>query len=79
MQLDERETPPRRRIAASISPSERSVVFIVPMTKTLGGMMNSDSGEYIRPIGYSRYSSRKYSSPNTLDRFARLISSTIRT
>lgn len=68
----------RRRIAASISPSERSVVFIVPMKKTLGGMMNSASGEYSKPTGNSRYSSRKYSSPNTLARFARLISSTIR-
>jgi hypothetical protein len=40
----------RRRIAASTSAMERSVVFIVPMRKMLGGMMKSESEEYSRLI-----------------------------
>ena len=68
----------RRRIAASIRAIDRSAVFIVPMTNRFSGSVNSSLGEYCREIASSRYSSRKYSSPNTLARFARLISSMIR-
>ena len=68
----------RRRIAVSIRAIERSAVFIVPMRNRFGGRVNSSFGEYWRLIASSRYSSRKYSSPKTLARFARLISSMIR-
>jgi hypothetical protein len=68
----------RRRIAASILAMDRSAVFIVPMMKRFFGKVNSRSGEYRELTGWSRYSRRKYSSPNTLARWARLISSMIR-
>ena len=68
----------RRRIAVSIRAIDRSAVFIVPMMNRFCGSVNSLSGEYCRLIDWSRYSSRKYSSPNTLARLARLISSMIR-
>ena len=65
-------------MAVSIRAIDRSAVFIVPMKNRFCGSVNSLSGEYCRLIDSSRYSSRKYSSPNTLARFARLISSMIR-
>ena len=67
-----------RRMAVSIRAIDRSAVFIVPIRNRFSGRMNSLSGEYCRLIDWSRYSSRKYSSPNTLARFARLISSMIK-
>lgn len=56
-------------------------MFIVPRRKTFSGSVKSSysPAEYSSPIVESRYSSRKYSPPNTFARFARLISSTIRT
>ena len=68
----------RRRMAVSIRAMDRSAVFIVPMMNRFCGSVNSSSGEYCRLIDSSRYSSRKYSSPKTLARLARLISSMIR-
>src|SRR5260370_36581464 len=56
----------------------RSAVFMVPITNRFGGRGNSSVGEYCRLIASSRYSSRKYSSPKTLARFARVISSLIK-
>jgi hypothetical protein len=57
---------------------ERSAVFIVPMMKRFDGRVNSSFGEYCRGMASSRYSRRKYSSPKTFARFARLISSMTR-
>jgi hypothetical protein len=60
-----------------------------PRDRPVGGVHRPDEeqvlregellvGEYCRLMDSSRYSSRKYSSPKTLARFARLISSMIR-
>ena len=65
----------RRRIAASISAMDRSAVFIVPMIFRLAGRRNGSAGRYRVWTGLFRFSSRYSSSPNTLGRFARLISS----
>ena len=68
-------------MAASTSAIERSAVFIVPMMIEFFGSVKrlvvrrSTAGRSPR----SRYSSRKYSSPKTLARLPRLISSMIRT
>lgn len=68
----------RRRIAASTSAIDRSAVFMVPMRYRFFVRLKVLSGEYCRAIDSSRYSSRKYSSPKTLARLARLISSMMR-
>ena len=61
----------RRRMAVSMRAMDLSAVFIVSMMNRFCGSVNSLSGEYCRLMEESRYSSRKYSSPNTLARFAR--------
>jgi hypothetical protein len=61
-------------MAASTRAMERSAVFMVPITNRLRGRVNGWS-EYCSEMVSSRYSSRKYSSPNTLARLARFSSS----
>ena len=67
----------RRRSAWSTKAIDRSAVFIVPMMRMLLRIRS------VRPpargIVLSRYSSRYINSPNTRDKLARLISSTINT
>jgi hypothetical protein len=49
----------RRRIAVSTRAMDLSAVFIVPMTKSFSGSVNSSLGEHCSEIASSRYSSRK--------------------
>jgi hypothetical protein len=68
----------RRRIAVPVRAIDRSAVFMVPMRNRFPGRVNSSFGEYCRLIDLLRYPGRKYSSPNAVARFARLISPVIR-